>query len=189
MSLSTPMDDAFWTLNVAVDLDGLCRLIKTKSPDQSTIPWSHWGPSISRVFHSSLPELEYTPRYGNVHGRRVSFAIPSHYHGEDSIWSSSDHSRYRLGVLDFNAATIVWAQALIRDGIPLPGDSSLVMEPSILEPDDVFAEKCESSLPYYRAYLENTHRPQGYGITEDYFFVHSAVPLDEDGRHLRIYHF
>ncbi|OBZ78420.1 hypothetical protein A0H81_02165 [Grifola frondosa] len=189
MSLSVPTADAFWTFNVAVDLDGLCRLIKRNSPNQSMVPWSRWGPSIGRVFHSSLPSLNLIPRYGNVHGRRVSFAIPSHYHGEDSIWSSLDPFRYRLGVLDFNATTIVWAQALMRDGIPLPGDSSLVIEPSILDPDDLLAEKCESSLPYYRSYLENTHRPQGYGITEGYFFVHSVVPLDADGRHLRTYHF
>ncbi|KAG1734525.1 hypothetical protein EDB19DRAFT_1727536 [Suillus lakei] len=141
-------------LEIAIDVAMLLSIARANDISDCTMPWSEWGPKISRVFLIKA-EGDVEPLQ-DVEGYRIAFSTNVDC-SDSRTRISEDHPRPAAFILDFNPASIRWARQEEKAGRGLRG--ALVTEPSVLRPGRLLAEEAVSSLPYTRTMLEG-YTPQ-----------------------------
>ncbi|KAI0077479.1 hypothetical protein K474DRAFT_1707240 [Panus rudis PR-1116 ss-1] len=167
-------------LTIVIGLEHFSRFIQLKAlkHTRDAMPWAYWGPSMSRILVARLNNYACTSAFGDVSGYRMPFAEQDVRDHSIELVHTRDSWLYRLGILDFNPVSVSWAQKTLQDGRSLPAEGTLVAGTTSVGPDEIFAESCDSSLPYYRAYIEGSHRVSSYDLTQDRLVAKLSTPSE-----------
>ncbi|KAG2151514.1 hypothetical protein DEU56DRAFT_554560 [Suillus clintonianus] len=154
MALSTPLATGGEKarLDIAIDVSMLLSIIHGDNAADCALPWSEWGPKVSRVFliNEALRATGDVEPLQDVEGYRVAYSTNVDVQ-DTCIGISEEHSRPAAFVLDFSPASVRWARGEDKARRGMRG--ALVTEANVLRPGRLLAEEVVSSLPYTRTIL------------------------------------